>query len=379
MRAWRWLRSVRRRWWWAAAVVIAAAVAGMVWVERDSSATEAEPTLATVSVGDHKTTVSATGTITPKRQEDLSFAVSGEVTSVRVEAGDHVKKGEVLARLDSSTLLAKRNAARSSVEAAETQLEEDEDDASDSQLAADEASLAAARAQLAEAQKSLEDATLRSPIKGTVSAVNLSVGEQAGSAAPTADDTATADLTVLSTKSFVVEATVGSSDVDQLKKGLQAEITPTGVTDAVYGTVTAIGTIATVDDSGAAVFPVTIDVTGRREDLYAGSSADVSIIVKLVTDVLTVPSPALHTEDGETFVYVVDGEERRRTPVKTGRTYGIDTEVLSGLAEGDQVEIPGFTTPPGGGTGDISQEEPPDGFVPPGGGQLDVFPGGGGQ
>ena len=238
MRAWRRLRSVRRRWWLAAVVVIAAAVTGLVWVVRDSSATEAEPNLATVSVGDYKTTVSATGTITPKRQEDLSFAVSGEVTSVRVEAGDHVKKGEVLARLDDSTLLAQRDAARSSVEAAETQLEEDEDDdASDSQLAADEASLAAARAQLAEAQKSLAEATLRSPIKGTVSAVNLSVGEQAGSATPTEDGTATADLTVLSTRSFVVEATVGSSDVEQLKKGLQAEITPTGVTEPVYGTV----------------------------------------------------------------------------------------------------------------------------------------------
>ena len=352
---------------------------GVGWLDRDSSATEGEPMVATASVGDHQTTVSATGTITPKRQEDLSFAVSGEVTSVRVEAGDRVKAGEVLARIDAATLVAQRDAARSSVEAAETQLEEDEDnDASDTQLAADEASLAAARAQLADAQKSVNDATLRAPINGTVSAVNLSVGEQAGSAAPAADGTTTADFTVLSAKSFVVEATVGSSDVDRLKKGLQAEITPTGATDTVYGTVAEVGTIATADDAGAATFPVTIDVTGRPKDLYAGSSADVSIIVKKVTGVLTVPSPALHAEEGETFVYVVDGEDRRRTPVTTGRTFGMDTEVRSGLAEGDQVEIPGFTTPPGG-TGDIRQEEPPDGFAPPGGGQLDVFPGGGGQ
>jgi macrolide-specific efflux system membrane fusion protein len=143
----------------------------------------------------------------------------------------------------------------------------------------------------------------------------------------------------------------------------------------VYGTVAEVGTIATADDAGAATFPVTIDVTGRPKDLYAGSSADVSIVVRKVTGVLTVPSPALHTEDGATYVYVVDGEDRRRTPVTTGRTFGMATEVRSGLVDGEQVEIPGFTTPPEG-TGDIQPEDLPDDFAPPPDGQQFVFPGG---
>jgi RND family efflux transporter MFP subunit len=365
--SWRRLRSVRRRWWVVALVLIATTVTGLVWQGRGSSATEAQTTVATVSVGDYETTVSATGTITPKRQEDLSFAVSGEVTKVAVKAGDRVGKGDLLARIDATTLRAQRDAARSSVDAAETQRGEDEDDdATDTQLAADEASLAAARSQLTSAQESVDDATLRAPMTGTVSAVNLEVGDQAGAgtSAASADGTSTADITVISTNSFVVEATVGSSDVDQLKKGLQAEITPTAATDTVYGTVAEVGRIAGADSSGAATFPVTIDVTGTPKGLYAGSSADVSIVVAKVTDVLTVPSQALHTDNGETYVYVVDGDARRRTVVKTGTAYGPQTEVLSGLQEGDKVEIQGFSAPGGGTT---QQGELPNGFTPPSG------------
>ena len=104
-----------------------------------------------------------------------------------------------------------------------------------------------------------------------------------------------------------------------------------------------------------------------------------SIVVKLVTDVLTVPSPALHTEDGETYVHVVDGEERRRTAVKTGRTYGIARRCLrSGRGR------PGGDSGVHAGAGRRDRETTDRGSCPAGsphrgGGQVDVFPGGGGQ
>jgi RND family efflux transporter MFP subunit len=349
------LRTVRRRWWVIALALVVLAGTGLWWTQRDSQAAGAGTTTATVSRGDYSTTVTASGTIDPARQEDLSFAVTGQVTVVRVAEGDRVRRGEVLARVDDASLRAQRDAAQASLDAALVQLDEDSDaDASATQLAADAASVAAARSQLTQAKEAVDGAVLRSPIRGTVSAVNLAVGDQAGSQADAAA------VTVISTRSFEVDASVGAADAASLKKGMQAEITPTGSDATVYGTVASIGAIATADSSGAATFPVTIDVTGRPTGLYAGSSADVVITTKKVPDVLTVQTPALHTEDGETWVWLVDATAdggRRKVRITTGTTYGMNTEVKSGLKEGDQVEIE-FFSPTGGGTGQGNQQGP---------------------
>ncbi|HEY3014204.1 MAG TPA: efflux RND transporter periplasmic adaptor subunit [Nocardioides sp.] len=382
--SWRAFRRVRRRWWVAAVVLCLAAVAATWWWTRDSAAQTPTTTTATASRGDYETTVQASGTITPSREEELSFSSSGEVTAVPVAAGDRVHKGDVLARIDATTLVAQRDAADSALDAAVTQQDEDADaGASATQLAADEAQVTAAKSQLAQAREAVRDATLRSPINGTVSAVDVAVGDQVGGASTPTDDGSdssgsSAAVTVISTDSFEVDATVGSSDVESLKKGLQATITPTGATEPVYGTVSEVGAIATADSTGVATFPVTIDVTGTPDGLYAGSSADVTIVVAKVTDVLTVPSQALHTDDGETYVYVVDGDDRTRTLVTTGTTYGMNTEIKSGLTEGQTVEVEAFMAPGGAdGSGQgPSLSELPDGAVPPDGSGPQLYTGG---
>jgi macrolide-specific efflux system membrane fusion protein len=359
-------------------------VAATWWWTRDSAAQTPTTTTATASRGDYETTVQASGTITPSREEELSFSSSGEVTAVPVAAGDRVHKGDVLARIDATTLVAQRDAADSALDAAVTQQDEDADaGASATQLAADEAQVTAAKSQLAQAREAVRDATLRSPINGTVSAVDVAVGDQVGGASTPTDDGSdssgsSAAVTVISTDSFEVDATVGSSDVESLKKGLQATITPTGATEPVYGTVSEVGAIATADSTGVATFPVTIDVTGTPDGLYAGSSADVTIVVAKVTDVLTVPSQALHTDDGETYVYVVDGDDRTRTLVTTGTTYGMNTEIKSGLTEGQTVEVEAFMAPGGAdGSGQgPSLSELPDGAVPPDGSGPQLYTGG---
>ena len=369
------LRTVRRSWWVIALALVIVAGTGLWWTQRDSQAAGATTTTATVSRGDYSTTVTASGTVEPARQEDLDFAVSGEVTAVRVAAGDRVRRGQVLARIDDDTLTAQRTAADSSLDAALVQLDDDQDaDASDTQLAADEASVASARSQLAQAEEAVRDTVLRSPMNGTVSGVNLAVGDQVGGVSSGSGDSAA--ITVISTRSFEVAASVGATDAAALNKGMQAEISPTGATETVYGTVASIGAIATADSSGAATFPVTIDVTGKPQGLYAGSSADVVITTRKVIDVLTVPTPALHTENGETWVWLVDATAdggRRKVTITTGTTYGMSTEVKSGLSEGDQVQIEAFSPTGGGGTrqGDqqgpvIDFQGPPPGVAPQG-------------
>lgn len=393
------MRVLRRlpRWGWlaAAALAIVVAAGGVAWfTTRDSTAAE-QATTATATSGTFKTTVAATGTVAAAKQADLSFEVSGTVTSVPVAEGDQVRKGQVLATVGRESLQASLTAARASLTAAQSQLDDDVDaDESDTQLAADRAAVLSAASTVDAARSDLDHATLRSTIAGTVAAVELAVGDEvsgasssgsgstgtgtgaagSGTAASTASSSA---ITVVSTKAYVVDATIASSDLASVKKGLQAEITVTGLDDTVYGTVGSVGLVAQTSSSGAAEFPVEIAVTGSPKGLYAGTSADASIVVKQMSDVLTVPTLALHTSGSRTYVDKVVGGESVRTDVVTGTAYGFATQVKSGLKAGDVVQLATFTRPPGGAsTGDRGQTGGAGGFggngFPPGG----VPPGG---
>lgn len=376
--------AVRRRWWVVTALVVVLAGAG-AWfrLAGGDDGGNTQRITAAVSRGTHKDTVSATGTISPKRDEDLAFTSSGTVTSVEVEVGDRVQKGDVLARIDDTALIAQRDAAEAQVTAAETQLEEDAD-ASSAQVSADEAALASARNQLAEAQDAVENATLRAPFAGMVSAVGYEVGDQAGGVSQndgTSDGSSSTGITVISPRALLVEANVSAADVTRLKKGMQVEITPAGGGPMVYGTVSEVGVIASASDSGAAQFPVTIAVTGSPSGIYPGSSASVSVTVSQATDVLTVPTQALHSSGNTTYVYVVDDGKRSKRTVTIGRAFGMQTEVTAGLKEGETVEVISFTRRDSGSGNDDSGGgnvfELPEGVQRgdlPGGG---AFPGGG--
>jgi multidrug efflux pump subunit AcrA (membrane-fusion protein) len=140
--------------------------------------------------------------------------------------------------------------------------------------------------------------------------------------------------------------------------GDQAVITPNGATQPVYGTVSQITPLAT-QSSGVSTFPVTIAITGTPPGLFAGASAQVSIVVMQRTNVLTVPTSAVHTIGSRSVVDVLEGGKQVPHVVTTGATDAARTEITSGLSAGDQVilanlnaAVPsGNTTRPGGGLG----------------------------
>jgi multidrug efflux pump subunit AcrA (membrane-fusion protein) len=375
-------RAARR---WALGLVVTLAVlgaGGAALAATRGSGSGATDVLATASSGTMRQTVSASGTLSPKHEADLNFAVDGEVTAVPAKVGDKVAKGDVLARVDRSALRIDVTAAEATVTAAESQLAQDQTSgASATQLSSDEASLSAAQSSLSAANASLADATLRSTIAGTVASVDLAVGDQVsgsassggtggtggtGTSGSTGTGTSTgttAQVVVISTKEFVVDASVGASDLASVKKGLQAEITPAGATDPIFGTVTSVGLVAESSTTGSSTFPVVIDVTGKVSGVYAGSSADVSIIVKQLQNVLTVPTAAVHNINGATSVTLVKNGKQQKAPVTIGAVYGAQTQITQGLSAGDQVLVTTVQVPSTGGTGNR----------PPGGG----FGGGG--
>lgn len=355
------------------AVALAVVVGGVgAWaVNHSSSSDAAAPTLVTAITSTIRQSVSATGTIQPANQANLSFAVSGTATAVPVAVGDQVKVGTTLATVDSSSLKTAVTLAQANVTANQDQLTAQQNAGSSAvQIASTEAQLAAAKSKLTDAQTALAEAAMTSPIAGTVAQVNIAVGDKTGGSSGSAGSSgssgsssssgasgasgssgtsSTAQIVVISTTSWVVDVSVTSADLPQLKKGLQAEITPTGSTTKVFGTVKSVGIVASSSSGGSASFPVTIAVTGSPKGLYAGGAVDVAIIVKEVENVLTVPTNALHTVNGKTVVYQMTNGTQVSTPVTVGTTYGPVTQILNGLKTGDKVV--GTTFRIGGATG----------------------------
>jgi len=398
-----------------AVLVVALAVVGggTAWaVSRDDAAAVAATTTAAATISTVEDTITATGTLRAARQAELTFSASGTVTTVTASVGQVVKAGQVLATIDAAALRRAVATAEASVNAAQESLESVVDaDASDTQIAAADSQLAAAQADLDNARDALAGASLTATIDGTVAEVGLAVGDRVGtsSSAPsgatqtggaggpggatstttTTQAASSGSVTVLSTDAFVVDASVGSADLARLKTGLQARITPTGATEQVFGTVSSVGVVATSSTTGAASFPVVVDVTGNPDGLYAGGGVSVVIVVSQTPDVLTVPTQAITTkDDGTTVVRKVGAGAEVETAVSVGTSYGPSTQITEGLAEGDTVALPAAAggagqRGAGGGQGGGGQGRVPGGGFPagglPGGGQRPAggFPGGG--
>lgn len=392
------LRAWRRTRRWVRALVVALAVGavatGTWWFTlRDaSSAAAEEPVTRTVtaSLTTMEKTVDGTGTLTPAVQEDVSFAVSGTVTSVAVAQGQTVTAGQTLATVDTLRLDADLLAAKATLATAQARLDDaqDADDGtstSDAQIASAQAQVEVAQAQVDDAQAALADATLVAPVGGLLTAVNLEVGDavagggDTGATSPQGGDTtSTAQFTIVGTDAWQVEIGVSDADVALVEVGDQAELTVDGADGTVFGTVASVGLLSTSED-GVPSYPVTIDVTGDQDGLHDGVSADVSIVYERRTDVLTVPSMAVSTVDGQTVVTKVQADGTQvETPVTTGETSDNLTEITDGLAEGDSVVLAVLTpraTQDGG--GQQSFPVPGEGDMVFQGGPGGVAPGGG--
>ena len=150
-------------------------------------------------------------------------------------------------------------------------------------------------------------------------------------------------------RAMIAVASVDDTEVGQVKTGDQAVITPDGATTPVYGTVSTVAMLA----SGSSVpsYPVTIAVTGSPSGLYAGAGSSVSIIVKQLSNVLTVPTTAIHYTSTGAAVYEMSGGKQVSHPITTGTTESGYTQVLSGLSAGDQVVVATTTRAGSGGSG----------------------------
>jgi macrolide-specific efflux system membrane fusion protein len=355
-------RTVRAhpRWSTGLAVVILAGAGIGAYFAVSSGDSKAAAATETVSTGTIRQSISASGTLAPAQDEQLNFSSSGVVTAVSVAEGQTVAKGQKLATINSASLAATVAQDQATVASDQAKVDDDQtNSASATQLAADQAALTAAQNQLTSAQSALAGATLTSPIAGVVAAVNLTVGQSvsgssssgassggsgssggsSSGASSSSSGTSSAQVEVISTNAWVTNASVDATSVGLIKVGNQAQLAVTGATSTVYGTISSIAVVSS-SSSGTASYPVTIAVTGSPTGLHDGEDVTATLIYKQLTDVVVVPTIALHrnTTGGEYVEKLVNGKSVQ-TAVQVGATSGTDTQITSGLAAGDKIVV----------------------------------------
>ena len=235
---------------------------------------------------------------------------------------------------------------RSQLSTAEADLTTARKGASPDQLASDEASVASAVSSLQTARQSLAGATLISPISGTVVAVSVVPGGTAnaapssvGSPSSSGSGSSGSAIEVESPGTFEVQATATDAQVSAMKVGDKAIITPSGSYVPIVGSVTQVGTFASVSSSGVVTFPVTIGVKGAPKGLYEGVSAQLSVVLIEVQHVLSVPSSAVHTFGLSHFVYLLEDGKQVMDKVTVGAVGGQLTQITAGLSAGEMVVL----------------------------------------
>ena len=304
--------------------------------------------------------LTASGYVVARRKAAVASKGTGRLIFLGVEEGDKVKKGQVIARLEDSDVVAARNQARENVRLAEADLYEAkkalerarillkqemiaqvEVDVADARYKRVVATIEAARYALREAEVAVENTRIIAPFDGTVLKKNADVGEIVAPLAGAASSKA-AVVTIADMSSLEVDADVSEANITRVTPEQNCEITLDAYPQHRYpGYVSNI--VPTADRAKATVM---VKIRFRQYDqrvlpemgakitfLAAGTALSASEM----KPVLTIPAAAVATREGRQVVFQVKDSEAVEVPVATGKTIASLIEITSGLKENDKV------------------------------------------
>lgn len=178
--------------------------------------------------------------------------------------------------------------------------------------------------------------------------------------------TATQLLTLAGDSAVRVEVNVDQGDIGLMKTGLKALISANDQNRTIIqGIVDSYGGTGTTS-SGVVTFPVVIKpvTPGKLNNLLkSGMTVDVTILVDSHPNVLAIPSRAVHEENGRTVVQVMNQGRLVTKKVHLGFQSSDQVEVISGLAENEQVAVPVIQAPSKSGTGGSGKNQSNNGMM----------------
>jgi len=368
------------RWvkWVLLLVVLGAAGAGAYrWFTRERPIEVEVASVTERAAGTSASVLTGKGYVTARRRATVSSKVTGKVIEVNVEEGMAVREGQVLARLDDSTLQAALRLYRAQLEAAKRQIPESEVrleqarvqlqrqerlrkeglntpndidnakaevDSLVARIASAQETVKVAESQIAMQQTAIDDTVIRAPFSGIALSKDAQPGEMVSPVSAGGGFTRTGISTIVDMSSLEIEVDVNESYINRVNAGQPV----TAVLDAYPGfeiPAHVIAVVPTADRQKATVLvrigfkkldPRVLPDMGVGVTFLREADASAAPVAQSVT---LVPQGAVKTDSGTTFVFLVNGQTVERRAVKIGGTDGDRVEILAGLKGGDRVVI----------------------------------------
>ncbi len=340
-------------------------------------------------------TVTATGKISPEVQVVITPEVSGEIVDLPVKEGQHVQRGEVLMRIKPDMYNAVRDRASAGLVSAKASMQRSESEynrakdlqkkglISESELEAakttydmSKADFDQAQAAVNQAQEDVRKTTIYSPMQGTISQLNIELGERV---LGTSQFQGTTVMTVADLSRMEARVDVGENDVVLITIGDTARIEVDAIkAKKLNGVVYEIANTAKTSGSGTQEevtnFQVKIRILDKDPGLRPGMSMTATIETETKQNVLSVPiasvtvrgakmgmmasgggenpdeAPAINekvkekVEKPKEVVFFVSNDVVKTTEVKRGISDDSFVEILSGLEEGKEIVSGSYKT-----------------------------------
>ena len=297
--------------------------------------------------------VSATGTISPVNNVNVSSKITGLITEVRVVENQHVKANDILILLDDSKLRAQVAQAAARLANAEANFARARrmnaaGGYSNQQLDAARMEYDVAKASYEDASSNLEDTVIKAPIDGMVIGKPIPAGQ---TVSPGISNPMVL-LTIADLGLMQIEALVDESDIGKVQLNQKVSFTVDAYPDKIFtGKVAVISNKANVQQN-VVYYSVFIDVESPEGLLKPTMTARVSMHVGERKNVLVVPTLAIKDNKGQRFVQVMRDGQPEPVKIKTGMSSEDKIEVVSGLKQGDTIVLPqAATNTRGGGMG----------------------------
>lgn len=299
-----------------------------------------------VSYGNLIESVDASGEVAADKSANLAFQTAGEVKELNYKEGDTVKKGDIIAKLDTTLLYdsyltaeATLRASQASLDYVYDQVQGHENDESYSQRdtrTTAETTKDKAYWAFVTAQKNLNGAYIKSPYDGILTQVPDNIYPGAYVSVPS-----TSTFQVVGPETTYFKADVNEGDIYKFTSGAKADITLDAYPDEVFeGQVYGLNFVSVTTSTGGTAYQVMITLPENDNLKYkVGMNGDAEVILTKKDHILTVPINATVEENDKTYVWKVENRHAKKTEITTGISSTNDIEVLSGLNENDVVIV----------------------------------------
>jgi RND family efflux transporter MFP subunit len=302
--------------------------------EEEKYAVPVETT--TVIQGDVSSFYSTTATLEAPQEANVVTRISGLIENIKVEEGDRVVKGQLLAVIDAKRQKYELARSQAEVEIIEQELNRLKKMSNQEFFSADsmaklEYNLQAAIAKRDLAALQVQESLIRSPIEGVIATRFV----KAGNMAKEFDKL----FYVVNQDELYGIVHLPEQQLESLKIGQDAQIFANKQTlDTVHAKVLRISPVV---DAKSGTFKVTLSVPNSDAKLKAGMFTRVELRYDTHNNVITVPYNAVVNQDNEFALYVIDGTSVNRRSISLGYREADTVEVLSGIEPGEQIVIRG--------------------------------------